>query len=139
MEALCHYAEASCIIWGYLCRVPLPPHHIILSEIFVEMSMAKDIFNVISFGPVSDDPCEDKIAPELWQEVKEKVRGQIAKGNYETWIKDTRGLRFSDNTLVVGAPSGFVQEHIERFLYSHLLKTTIEVLGRRVKLEFQAS
>ena len=84
-----------------------------------------------------DVPCEDKIAPELWQKVKEKVRGQITKGNYETWIKDTRGLRFSDNTLVVGAPSNSVQEHIEHFLYSHLLKSTIEVLGRRVKLEFQ--
>ena len=55
------------------------------------MSMAKDIFNIISFGPVSDDPCEDKIASELWQKVKEKARGQITKGNYETWIKDTQG------------------------------------------------
>ena len=82
---------------------------------------------------------EDKIAPELWQKVKDKVQGQIAKGNYETWIKETRGLRFSDSTLVVGAPSSFVQEHIERFLYSHLLKSTIEVLERKVKLEFQTS
>ncbi len=103
-------------------------------------------YNNSSYGgsgvPLSGEvkfPREDKIAPELWEKVKDKVQGQIAKGNYDTWIKDTRGLRFSDSTMVVAAPSNFVQEYIERFLYSYLLKSTVEVSGRRVKLEFQTS
>lgn len=75
---------------------------------------------------------------ELWEEVKSSVKGKMARGNYETWIKDTKGLRFSDGTLVVGTPGDFFREHIERFLYPILLKEATDVLGRPVKLEFQA-
>ena len=65
----------------------------------------------------------------LWAGVQERLRGQMTAANYQTWLADTRPLCRQGNTLVVGAPSGFVCEW---------LQTRFRALVRRALLELAA-
>lgn len=50
----------------------------------------------------------------LWQAVLGEMELSISRGNYVTWFKNTRLLRFKDNVLTIGVPNVFVKQQLER-------------------------
>lgn len=62
----------------------------------------------------------------LWQAVLGEIEVSVSSGNYSTWFKNTRLLRYDQETLVIGVPNVFVQQQLE-LKFSTLLK---EVLGK---------
>lgn len=50
----------------------------------------------------------------LWQAVLGEIELSISRGNYVTWFKNTRLLRFKDNVLTIGVPNVFVKQQLER-------------------------
>jgi len=62
----------------------------------------------------------------LWQAVLGEIEVSVSSGNYSTWFKNTRLLRYDQETLVIGVPNVFVQQQLER-KFSTLLN---EVLAK---------
>jgi len=76
-------------------------------------------------------------AKEIWETAKGALQIQVNKANYETWLKDTLGLSYKDNQFVVGTPSAFASEWLEKRLQSLIKKTLISITGEKVEVQFQ--
>lgn len=74
---------------------------------------------------------------EIWEAAKGALQIQVNKANYETWLKDTQGLSYQGNQFVVGTPSAFASEWLEKRLQSLVKKTLITVIGKEVEVQFQ--
>lgn len=61
----------------------------------------------------------------LWQAVLGEIELSVSRGNYVTWFKNTRLLRFKDNVLTIGVPNVFVKQQLER-KYNDLILQLLE-------------
>jgi len=50
----------------------------------------------------------------LWQAVLGEIELSVSRGNYVTWFKNTRILRYKDDVLTIGVPNVFVKQQLER-------------------------
>ena len=66
---------------------------------------------------------------EVWATVLGELQLNVSPANYNTWLKDTRGLAIQGNALVVGAPSAFATEWLRKRLSPLIHKTVARVLG----------
>ena len=73
----------------------------------------------------------------IWGAVLGELQLQVTKHNYETWLKDTVGLSYNDGQFVVGVPSPFVMEWLERQGGSIVQKTLMDIVGDEVDVRFQ--
>lgn len=72
----------------------------------------------------------------LWQQVLSAVQRKISKPSFDTWLKSTKALSFSDQAVMVIAPNNFTKEWLEA-RYTNLLSSTIfEQLGKQVEINF---
>lgn len=60
----------------------------------------------------------------LWQAVLGEIELSISRGNYLTWFKNTRLLRYKDGVLTIGVPNVFVKQQLEK-KYNDLIATTL--------------
>jgi len=75
----------------------------------------------------------------IWQSALEQLQLQVSKANYETWLSDTRGVEFSQDTFVVAVPSIFVAEWLRERLYSLIKRTLSNIIGRTVEVQFSVA
>ena len=78
-----------------------------------------------------------KTAKETWETAKGALQVQISKANFDTWLKDTVGLSQQGSQFVVGTPSAFAKEWLEKRLYSLVSKVLISIIGQEVEVKFQ--
>jgi len=50
----------------------------------------------------------------LWQAVLGEIELSISRGNFVTWFKNTRLLKYKDEVLTIGVPNVFVKQQLER-------------------------
>ncbi len=62
----------------------------------------------------------------MWQAVLGEIELSVSRGNYVTWFKNTRLLRFKDGVLTIGVPNVFVKQQLER-KYNQLV---VDVLAK---------
>ena len=55
-----------------------------------------------------------KTANEIWGAALGGLELQVTKANYQTWLKDTMGLKNENGTFVIGAPNTFAVEWLEK-------------------------
>ncbi len=60
----------------------------------------------------------------LWQAVLGEIELSVSHGNYVTWFKSTKLLRFKDEVLTIGVPNVFVKQQLER-KYNDLIVETL--------------
>lgn len=75
-------------------------------------------------------------AKDIWEAAKGALQIQVNKANYETWLKDTQGISYQGNQFVVGTPSAFASEWLEKRLQSLVEKTLISIIGEGVEVSF---
>ncbi|UCG82272.1 MAG: chromosomal replication initiator protein DnaA [Dehalococcoidia bacterium] len=80
---------------------------------------------------------KSKSASDIWQSALEELQGKVSSANYQTWLKNTVGLSQRDGSLVVGVPSTFVTESLEKRLHPLIEKTVSGIAGRQLSVEFQ--
>ncbi len=73
---------------------------------------------------------------EVWATVLGELQLNVSPANYNTWLKDTRGLAIQGNALVVGAPSAFATEWLRKRLSPLIHKTVARVLGWDASIRF---
>ena len=78
-----------------------------------------------------------RTAKETWDAAKGALQVQISKANFDTWLKDTIGLSQQGGHFVVGTPSAFAKEWLEKRLRSLVTKVLISITGEEVEVQFQ--
>lgn len=49
----------------------------------------------------------------LWQTVLGEIEVSVSRGSFVTWFKNTRLLKFSEETIVIGVPNIFAKQQLE--------------------------
>lgn len=60
----------------------------------------------------------------LWQAVLGEIELGVSRGNYLTWFKNTKLLKFKDGSLTIGVPNVFVKQQLEK-KYTNLITETL--------------
>ena len=76
-------------------------------------------------------------ANELWEKVKEKLKSQVSRSNYRTWIEKTVGISINGKEFYVGVPNVFVAEYLDKNQRSLIEKALISEVGNEVKAVFK--
>lgn len=71
----------------------------------------------------------------LWQEILTEIQKKLSKPSFDTWLKSTRATVFSEDTLVICAPSIFAKEWLENRYTKMIRDTVFEHLGRQVTVQ----
>ena len=53
-------------------------------------------------------------AKKIWGEALLILKTQISEPNYRTWLDKTEGVLYEDGEFIVGTPSSFVAEHLQK-------------------------
>ncbi len=72
----------------------------------------------------------------IWQSALEQLQLQVSKPNYNTWLKDSKGISFDKDCFVVGVPNTFVAEWLRERLSSLIKRTLSNIIGRTVDVQF---
>ncbi len=73
---------------------------------------------------------------EIWDTALGELQLQVNKPNYNTWLKDTKGIECRSDVFVIGAPNAFVAEWLENRLLSLIKKTLSGIIGSAVEVQF---
>jgi chromosomal replication initiator protein len=74
---------------------------------------------------------------ELWQTALGELQLQVNRPNYDTWLRDTVGLRYDGEELIVGAPSDFATEWLGRKLRPLIAQTLSGISGCPLPVSFE--
>jgi chromosomal replication initiator protein len=76
-------------------------------------------------------------AQEIWEAALGELQIQVSKPNYRTWLAKTVGLSYQDNKFVVGVPSPFIAEYLDKNQRSLIEKTLIGLTHYDANIIFQ--
>ncbi len=76
-------------------------------------------------------------AADIWKTALDELQVKVSPANYQTWLKNTVGLSYSDSCFTVGVPSTFVTDSLETRLHPLIEKTLTCIAGKPVKVQFQ--
>src|SRR2546425_11236673 len=76
---------------------------------------------------------------QIWSQVQEELRFQLAKRTYDMWLKNTSVVSADGGTFRIGVPSKLAKDWLED-RFSGLIQETLQaVTGLKVNLEFLIS
>ena len=76
-------------------------------------------------------------ADKIWQAALGELQLQVNKANFNTWLKDTRGIDYSNGIFTVATPSTFIAECLKGRLYSIINRVLCSVIGQDTEVQFQ--
>ena len=74
---------------------------------------------------------------QLWQTALGELQLQVTRPNYDTWLRDTIGLRYDGEELIVGAPNDFATEWLGRKLRPLIAQTLSGISGSPLPVSFE--
>lgn len=77
-----------------------------------------------------------KSASDIWESALGELQVQVSKPNFDTWLKDTRGVSCRDGLFTVSVPNAFVGEWLNSRLRTLIAKTISNILGKNTDIEF---
>ena len=81
-------------------------------------------------------PSGTQDARKIWSAVLGHLELQVTRPSFQTWLKDTVGIRVSETDIVVGTPSTFVAEMLEQRMYSLITDSVNQVLKNQLAIRF---
>ncbi len=79
----------------------------------------------------------DSTAQRVWDAALGQLQIHVTRPNYDTWLKDTRGLRIEDGCFVVGVPTEFVKEMLGTRMRGLVSQTVGGILGSPTDVIFE--
>ena len=79
---------------------------------------------------------QDPEALKFWGQVLERLKVIVTKPNWETWLKDTVGIAFEGDKMVIGAPTEMAVEWLSAKLRPLCAKEASQLRGRPMEIEF---
>ena len=74
-------------------------------------------------------------ANELWNRVLERLKQQLSRPTFETWIQTATVQNFQDNCLVIQTPNAFVRNHLQKHYVKTIAQTLEEIVGQAVEIQ----
>jgi chromosomal replication initiator protein len=84
-------------------------------------------------------PMMQRDAAETWVAALGQLQLQVTRANYDTWLRDTVGMRFEDDKLIIGAPNDFATEWLATRMRVGILRAVAGVVGRKVEVDFEVA
>lgn len=78
-----------------------------------------------------------RTAATTWAATLGQLQMLVTPANFDTWLRDTVGLRHDDTAFVVGAPSDFATEWLATRLRPLIAKTLALVVGQAIDVRFE--
>ena len=79
----------------------------------------------------------DTSAQRTWEAALGRLQLQITRPSFDTWLRGTVGLALDDDTLVVGVPTPFAAEWLERRMNGLIESAVAAVAPRPLQVAFQ--
>jgi chromosomal replication initiator protein len=79
----------------------------------------------------------DPAAQRIWDSALGHMQVHVTRPNYDTWLKDTTGLRIEGGNFVVGVPTEFVREWLGTRMRSLVTQTLGSIIGRPTHVSFE--
>ena len=76
-------------------------------------------------------------AAQLWQSVLGHVQLQVTRPIYDTYLRDTVGVRYNGGRLSVAAPSDFATEWLSLKLRPLIMQTLAQITGSSMQVTFE--
>lgn len=70
----------------------------------------------------------------LWQEVLVKLKQQLSRPTFETWIQPTTIQQWQGDEIVLCAPNAFVLNHIQKYYGAMIAETIAELLQHPIQI-----
>ena len=80
---------------------------------------------------------EQPPASQLWETALGELQLQVTRPNYDTWLRDTVGVRYDAGSLVVGAPTDFATSWLSSKLRPMIAKTLMGIVGGPLPVNFE--
>ena len=75
----------------------------------------------------------------LWEAVLGRLELQVSRPSFATWLRDTTGVSFDDDRMVVVAPSTFAARWLEQRMSTLVEATLSQIAGRPSTVRFQVA
>ncbi len=79
----------------------------------------------------------DPSAQRVWDAALGQLQIHVTRPNYDTWLKDTKGLRIVDGCFVVGVPTEFVKEWLSTRMRGLVVQTVGNIFGEPLDVAFE--
>lgn len=79
----------------------------------------------------------DRSPRAVWETALGQLELQVTRPNFETWLRNTTGLRLEGGQLVIGVPSDFAAEWLRSRLSSVIDRTVSQLVGGPIAVDFQ--
>ena len=79
----------------------------------------------------------ERNAAATWTATLGQLELQVTRANFDTWLRDTIGLRHEESRFVVGAQNDFAVEWLSTRLRVLISKTLARVLGHAIDVTFE--
>lgn len=78
-------------------------------------------------------------APQIWEATLGHLLLRVTRQNYDTWLRNTVGLRFEETTLIVAAPNELACDWLSTRMRSVISQALTAVAGPGLKVRFEAA
>ena len=75
-------------------------------------------------------------AEKIWEAALGELQLQVSKANYDTWLKDSRGIAYAKSVFTVAVPSAFIAEWLKGRLHSTVCRIISSITGQNIDVAF---
>lgn len=75
-------------------------------------------------------------ADQVWPAALGELQLQMTRATFDTWLRDSRLLKYEDGVFVVGVKSGYAKDWLENRLLPTIKRTLARLTGRAVEIKF---
>lgn len=76
---------------------------------------------------------------ELWKEILQQISEKLSKPSFDTWFKDTKALRFNNNTITISVPNDFIKDWLDKNYKTLIEDTLYDFTGTRIQANLTTS
>ncbi|MGL5062886.1 MAG: chromosomal replication initiator protein DnaA, partial [Microcoleus sp.] len=70
----------------------------------------------------------------LWNQVLDRLQGQLSRPTFETWIKTARAEQLENDCLIVSTPNPFARNWLQKYYVKTIADVVSEILGYPVDI-----
>lgn len=72
----------------------------------------------------------------IWSAALGELQLQMTQATFDTWLRDSRLLKYEGGTIVIGVKSGYAKDWLEHRLLGTIKRTLARLTGRTVEVKF---
>ena len=73
---------------------------------------------------------------QVWSAALGELQLQMTQATFDTWLRDSRLLKYEDGTFVIGVKNGYAKDWLEHRLLATIKRTLARLTGRTVAVKF---